>query len=108
MPAITLKTQDFEQKIAKGIVLVDFWAPWCAPCKMAGPIIDELAGEYSGKVLVGKVNVDEDQDLAGKFSVMSIPTVIIFKDGKEVDRSIGFVGKEGYKNLIEKQLTGVA
>ena len=105
MPAINLSKSDFDEKTKKGVTLADFWAPWCGPCKMAGPVIDELAEEYKGKVLVAKVNVDEEQELAEKFGVMSIPTVVLLKDGKEVDRVMGFVGKEGFEDLIKKGLS---
>ena len=104
MSAINLTKDDFEKKIGKGVVLVDYFAEWCGPCKMAGPIIDELAEEYKSKALVAKVNIDEQQELAEKFGVMSIPTAILFKDGKEVERVVGFVGKDGYEELIKKGL----
>ena len=82
--------------------MVYFWAPWCGPCQMAGPVIEELAKEYEGKMRVGKLNVDENPKMAQKYGVMSIPTVIIFKGEKEVRKQIGFPGKEGYKKLIEE------
>ncbi len=82
--------------------MVDFWAEWCGPCKMAGPVIDQLAEEYQGKVVIAKVNVDQEPDVAGRFGVMSIPTVILFKDGKEVSRQVGFAGKQGYLDLLGK------
>lgn len=78
----------------KGIALVDFWATWCGPCRMLGPVIDELATELEGSVLVGKVNVDEEQTLAQQYHVMSIPTLYIFKDGEPVSRIVGAVPKE--------------
>jgi len=81
-------------------VLVDFWAPWCGPCQTAGPVIEELAKEYEGKIKVGKLNVDENPKISEKYGILSIPTVIIFKNGEEVKRQVGFVGKEGYINLI--------
>lgn len=104
MSAVHFSDGDFEEKVIKNKlpVLVDFFAEWCAPCKMAAPIIEELAGEYKGKVVIGKVDVDSNQAVAGKFGVMSIPTVIMFKDGKEVDRKTGFAGKAGYEEMIKK------
>lgn len=104
MPAVHVKTDEFEEKVlkAKVPVLVDFYAEWCGPCKMAAPVLDELADEANGKYEIMKVNVDEEQDLAGKYGVMSIPTVVLFKDGKEEDRKIGFGGKAGYEELLGK------
>lgn len=104
MPAVHLGKNDFQEKTAKGVSLVDFWAPWCGPCKMAGPIIDELADEYQDKLLIGKVNVDEEGELAQQFMVMSIPTVVLFKNGQEVERAVGLLNKDSYKELIEKNL----
>ncbi|MBI5358370.1 thioredoxin [Candidatus Amesbacteria bacterium] len=102
MATLNLTKTDFDQKTKTGVALVDFWAEWCGPCKMAGPVIDELATEYSGKMVVGKVDVDHEQELAGKYGVMSIPTVILFKDGVEVGRQVGFAGKQGYLDLLKK------
>ncbi len=102
MSALPLTSSDFESTIKSGTVLVDFWAPWCGPCKMAGPIIEDLSNEYAGKVTVGKINVDEEQNLASKYGVQSIPTVILFKDGVEVGRQVGFAGKQGYVDLLSK------
>jgi len=82
-------------------ILIDFYAEWCGPCKMAAPIIEELSGEYEGKAVIAKINVDEENELSTKYGVMSIPTVIIVKNGEEVDRKIGFAGKEGYIQMIE-------
>ena len=86
----------------KGIFFVDFWAEWCGPCRMATPVIEEIAKEYAGKITVVKVNVDHEQALAQKHGVMSIPTVVVFKDGKEVGRQVGFAGKQGYLDLLKK------
>ena len=104
MAAQHFTDQDFEEKVIKSDkpVLVDFYAEWCGPCKMAAPIIDELAGEYNGQVVIGKVDVDQNQQAASKYGVMSIPTVIMFKDGVEVDRKIGFGGRGGYEEMLKK------
>lgn len=102
MAAIHLTKADFGEKIKSGVVMVDFWAEWCGPCKIAGPIIDQLSDEHAGKVLVGKVDVDAQPELAQKFGVMSIPTVILFKDGIELARQVGFAGKQGYLDLLKK------
>lgn len=83
-------------------VVVDFWAPWCGPCRMVSPTIEELAKEYEGKVLVGKMNVDENQVPAEQFGVMSIPTVMIFKGGQPVKSIVGAQGKESYKRAIDE------
>ncbi len=99
---INLNDENFNKEVlaSKVPVLVDFWAPWCVPCQMAGPVIEELAKEYEGEIKVGKLNVDENPQTATKYGVMSIPTVILFKEGKERGRKVGFEGKEGYKKLI--------
>jgi thioredoxin 1 len=102
MPALHLTKSDFDEKVKAGVVMVDFWAEWCGPCKMAAPVIDELADEYQGRVVIAKVDVDAEAELAGKFGVMSIPTVVLFKDGSEVARQVGFAGKQGYISLLAK------
>ena len=95
-------TKDNYNQFEKGIMLLDFWATWCGPCQALGPIIEELSGEYNGKLNFGKINVDEEPELAGKFEVMSIPTVIILKDGQEVKRIIGFGGKQKVVDAINE------
>ena len=104
MGAIHFTDQDFEEKVVKSDrpVMVDFFADWCGPCKMAAPIIDELAEANKAEVLIGKLNVDENNATAIKYNVMSIPTVILFKDGKEIDRQIGFSGRSMYEKMLEK------
>ncbi len=87
--ALELTKANFDNEISNGVSLVDFWAEWCGPCRMIAPTIDELARAYEGKVKVGKVNVDNEMELAERFGVMSIPTIIIFKDGQEVKRFVG-------------------
>lgn len=86
-------------------VLVDFWAAWCGPCKMIAPIVEEIAQGYEGKIDVGKINVDENGAIAAEYGVMSIPTLIVFKNGKEVERSVGYKPKEELANLVEKHLS---
>ena len=100
--AIEITSQNFDNAVEKGLVLVDFWASWCGPCMMLGPVVEQLAEELDGKVTVGKVNVDEEQELAVKFGVMSIPTLVLFKDGAEVTRSVGVVPKAKLLEMIEK------
>lgn len=104
MALVELTDRNFEKEVLKAEmpVLVDFWAPWCGPCRLAEPVIEELSKEYEEKIRVGKLNVDENPKMAQKYGVMSIPTVIIFQGGKEVKKQIGFPGKEGYKKLIEE------
>jgi len=102
---ITTK-EDFDEKVLKSKlpVLVDFWAPWCGPCRMVTPVVEELAKEYAGKVVVAKVNTDENSDVSYAYRIMSIPTLILFKDGKEVNKMIGALPKEELKSFIDKNI----
>lgn len=104
MSIIVVTDNDFEEKVIKSTipVLVDFWAPWCGPCKTAEPVLAELAENYKDKVVFSKINVDENGQTSQNYDVMSIPTTILFKEGKEIGRQIGFAGKEAYQELIEK------
>jgi thioredoxin 1 len=95
---VELNDSNFEEQIKKGIVLVDFWAPWCGPCRSQVPIIEALAEKVDGKAIVAKLNVDDAASAAGKFGVMSIPTLIVFKDGAEAKR---FVGVQSEEKLLE-------
>lgn len=104
MATTSITDKDFEDKVLKsdGPVLVDFWAEWCGPCKMAEPVLEELSEEYKDKVHIMKLNVDENQEMTGKYQVMSIPTTILYKGGEEVGRQIGFAGKQAFEDLIKK------
>lgn len=106
MATIDINDKDFEEKVLKSDspVLVDFWAPWCGPCRMAEPVLEELSEEYKGKVHVMKINVDENLERPQTYGVMSIPTTVLFKDGKEIGRQIGFAGKHGFEELMKKGL----
>ena len=93
---IVLTSENFKEEVENGKVpvLVDFWASWCGPCKMLSPVVEEIAAEFDGKIKVGKLNVDDETEIAIKFGVESIPTLILFKDGKEVKRTVGYLKKE--------------
>lgn len=104
--ALALTTAEFSEKIEKsnGVALIDFWASWCGPCRMLAPVIDEVAEDFAGKCDVYKVNVDEEGDLAAKFGIMSIPTLIIFKNGEAVGKLVGVVPKESIADAINAAL----
>ena len=107
-PEIVHLTEDsFDDTIknAQGPVLVDFWAAWCGPCKMIAPYLDQIAGEVVGKATVAKVNVDENGDLSARFGIRSIPTLVVFKDGRVVDQTIGVLPKEQIRTLLQKHIS---
>ena len=103
--ALEITDNNFKEILAEvKPVVIDFWAPWCGPCKMVGPIIDELAGEYEGKVLIGKCDVDENGDVAAEYGIRNIPTVLFFKNGELVDKQVGSAPKSVYVTKIEALL----
>lgn len=105
--AVKVTSQTWEQEVLKspGTVMVDFWAAWCGPCQMIAPTIDELAVEYAGKLKVGKLNTDENPEIAGKYQIMGIPTLLFFKDGKLVDKIVGAASKKQFKQKIDSILS---
>ena len=106
MSLLHLTDENFKSEVLdyEGVTMVDFWAPWCGPCQMVGPVIEELSTEMEGKAKVGKVNVDEEGTLGQRYEIMSIPAVYVFKNGEVVERLIGAMAKESYKEAIEKYL----
>lgn len=105
MSVVHLNESDFQEKISSApAAMVDFWATWCGPCRMVGPVIEDLGKQYEGKALIGKVDVDQNQGLAARFGVMSIPTVIFFKNGKEVGRKVGVQPANVYHQNLDANL----
>ncbi len=103
MAVLHINEASFDKVVgAVGPVLVDFWAPWCGPCKMLGPVLEEVEKEAGGKAVIAKVNVDDEENLAAKFNVSSIPTMIVFKKGVSVERTVGFMPKDKILELIKK------
>ncbi len=103
---IELNDDNFDQKLGSSQVpvLVDYWAEWCGPCKMVAPVLEEIAEEYEGKLLIGKVDVDSNRDSAAKQNVMSIPTLILFKDGKPIDQRIGALSKVQLEEFLDEYI----
>jgi len=108
MATFAVSDADFAEKVLKSDkpILVDFWAVWCSPCKLAEPVLEELSEEYKDKVLIAKLDVDTNQKSAADYDVMSIPTTILYRQGKEVGRQIGFAGKKAFEDLILKGIDG--
>jgi thioredoxin 1 len=104
MATINVADAEFDTKVLKSTtpVLVDFWASWCAPCKMAEPVLEELSESYKDKVIIAKMDVDANPVTPPKYGIMSIPTTVLIKDGKELGRQIGFSGKEAFEKLVKK------
>ncbi|MHA0856703.1 thioredoxin [Paenibacillus sp. CMAA1364] len=103
MAIVNVSDQSFSTEVeGTGMVLVDFWAPWCGPCKMIAPILDELSTDLGDSVKIAKVNVDDNPETASRFGVMSIPTLIFFKDGQPVDKVVGLNSKDALKSMISK------
>jgi len=98
---VELTKDNFDQVVSNGVTLVDFWAPWCGPCRMIAPVIEELAEEYKGKATIAKVNTDEQQELAVRFGIRSIPTILFFKDGEVVDQMIGAASKDVFASKLD-------
>lgn len=103
---VAVTDAEFEQKVLRSDkpVVVDFWAPWCGPCRVIAPILDKLAGEYEGRLTIAKVNTDEQQRWASQFGIQGIPTLIIFKNGKEVERLVGSRPEQAYRDIFNRVL----
>ena len=103
---IQISDNTFDEQVikGKGLILVDFWAEWCGPCRMVAPILEELAVEYEGQITVTKLNVDDNQGTAARFGIRSIPTILFFKDGSQVDQVIGAVPKSAFKTKVQLHL----
>ncbi|HCD8272437.1 TPA: thioredoxin [Staphylococcus aureus] len=104
MAIVKVTDADFDSKVESGVQLVDFWATWCGPCKMIAPVLEELAADYEGKADILKLDVDENPSTAATYEVMSIPTLIVFKDGQPVDKVVGFQPKENLAEVLDKHL----
>jgi thioredoxin 1 len=101
--AVEFTNDNFKEKVLdnKGVALVDFWAEWCGPCRLIGPVVEDLSKEYDGKATIGKLNVDDNREIAAQYGIMSIPTLLIFKDGQIVDKHVGVASKGDLKKKIE-------
>jgi thioredoxin 1 len=100
----TFTDSNFDQEVKTGVVLIDFWAEWCGPCRRLGPTVDALAAEYDGRATVAKMNVDENPNIPGRFMIRGIPTMLIFKNGELADQIVGLVAKEEIAKKLDEQL----
>ena len=101
---IELNNENFEETVKNGVSMIDFWAPWCGPCRMIAPVIEELAEEFEGKANICKVNTDEQQEIAVKYGIRSIPSILFFKNGEMVDQMVGAASKDAFAAKINAQL----
>jgi len=101
---VELTAADFDANVAEGVTMVDFWAPWCGPCRMIAPVVEELAEAFEGKATIAKVNTDEEQDIAIKYGIRSIPTIMFFKNGEMVDQMVGAASKQAFEDKINSLL----
>jgi len=101
---VELTNDNFDAIVAEGVTMVDFWAPWCGPCRMIAPIVEELAEDFDGKATIAKVNTDEQQDIAVKFGIRSIPTIMFFKNGEMVEQMVGAASKQAFADKINSLL----
>lgn len=101
--ALEITNDNFKEKVldTKGVALIDFWAEWCGPCRLIGPVVEELSKEYDGKATIGKLNVDENRDVAAQYGIMSIPTLLFFKDGQLIDKHVGVASKGDLKKKLD-------
>jgi len=106
MAEVTLSESNWEEEVIKSDipVMIDFWATWCAPCRMVSPMVEEFSNEYEGKIKVGKLNVDENSSIAGKYRIMGIPTILFFKNGNVVDQVVGAVPKKIFEEKVKNIL----
>ena len=101
---VELNGSNFDATIAEGVTMVDFWAPWCGPCRMIAPVVEELAEDFEGKATIAKVNTDEEQDIAVKYGIRSIPSILFFKNGEVVDQMVGAAGKDVFAEKLNALL----
>lgn len=104
--AVEFTNDNFKEKVLEhnGVALVDFWAEWCGPCRLIGPVVEDLSKEYDGKATIGKLNVDDNREIAAQYGIMSIPTLLIFKNGQIVDKHVGVASKGDLKKKIDAHL----